>query len=80
MQQRFLSTKEYSLLTGISEATLRRNFNSGKIPNATKIGGRIKFVVPIDDNSLVTKEDEIVRAIEHISNGYIELLNILKNK
>lgn len=80
MEQKYLSTKEYAKLTGMSEPALRRNVKAGKIPNGTKVGGRYKFVLPIGDDDSLRANEEVIRAIEHIANGYIELLNILKNK
>lgn len=80
MEQKYLSTKEYAKLTGMSESALRRNVKAGKIQNGTKVGGRYRFVLPIDDDDSLKTDKEVIRAIEHITNGYIELLNILKNK
>ena len=82
MKHKYLSVKEYSELTGIPEYTLRRNFNKGKLKNAEKLGGRIKFILSVEEEDDLIKSEkinEITRAIEHISNGYNELLYILKS-
>lgn len=82
MAQKYLTIKEYSKLTHISENTLRTNFRAGKLKNATKIGGRIKIIVDFDEEAKESgklKQEKLAKAYADVANAYNELALIIKN-
>lgn len=82
MEQRYISVKEYSKMTKMAEATIRRNCRLKKLPNSEKIGGKWVIVLPPDEPSAqqsILKNEAVVEAISHIADGYNELLFAIKN-
>lgn len=82
MAQKYLTIKEYALLTHTAESTIRRNIKNGKIENATKVGGGIRIVINVDDEDkepVFPCKDELIKALERIVISYNEIIKIIKN-
>lgn len=90
MNQEWLTTEEYSQITKLSTNTIRRNFRKGKIPNATKVGGRIFIIVGaeeqqeepegLDLKAIAETVEQIGNEHERLSKMYFKLSNLLKSK